>query len=59
MNLALFLKSMIDLKILLKSQKASNIDFMKEINKSEHDLIYIDEESEIEAFKRLGAKKQD
>ena len=32
---------------------------MKEINCSEYDLIYLDEEDEIEAFRRLKANEID
>ena len=50
---------MIDLKQLLRNQKANNQGFMKEINCSEYDLIYLDEDDEIEAFRRLKANEID
>jgi hypothetical protein len=56
MDLREMLKSMTDLKLLLKNQKANNNEFMKEINRSEYDLIYLDDDDEIEAFNRLKMK---
>lgn len=32
---------------------------MKEINQSEYDLIYLDDDDEIEAFRRLQTKEVD
>ena len=44
MNVTKMIKTMIDLKLLLKYQKVNNNDFMKDINRSEIDLIYLDDE---------------
>lgn len=47
MDLTKIVKTMLDLKMLLKNQKVNNIGFMQEINRCENDLIYVDDDEEI------------